>query len=503
MTDNRILLTGATGYVGGRLLSALEAGGHRIRCLARRPEYMHQRVAVNTEVVAGDVMDPASLTAALAGVESAYYLVHSMGGEAGFEDADRIGARNFAAAALAASVRRIIYLGALGRGAELSSHLDSRQEVGQILRESGVPTLEFRASIIVGSGSVSFEVIRALVDRLPIMIMPSWVSTRAQPIGIEDVIAYLRQALTVPLAESRIYEIGGPDKVSYADLMDEYARQRGLARVYIRVPFLTPRLSSLWLALVTPVYARVGRALIEGLRNETLVRDDSALRDFTVVPRGLKVAMARSLANEDRAFAATRWSDARSSMGQVRGWGGIRLGTRLVDARHLAVAATPAAAFRPISRIGGTTGWYHANILWRFRGWVDLVFGGIGLRRGRRDPERLYPGDTVDYWRVEAMEPNRLLRLSAEMRVPGRAWLQFEVEAKDGGSIIHQTAIFDPGGLFGQVYWYALWPVHQYVFGGMLRALGRAAIESAVVEAGRGAEVLPTAAITPTAGPSQ
>jgi len=476
MTDHRILLTGATGYVGGRLLTALEAESHRIRCLARRPEYLQQRVAPGTEVVAGDVMDPASLAAAFAGVATAFYLVHSMGGEEGFEDADRTGAQNFATAALAAGVKRIVYLGALGQGRELSNHLDSRQEVGRILRESGVPTLEFRASIIVGSGSLSFEVIRALVDRLPIMIMPKWVTTRTQPIGIEDVIAYLKEAITLPLPESRIFEIGGPDKVSYADLMEEYARQRGLSRTYIRVPLLTPRLSSLWLALVTPVYAKVGRALIEGLRNETLVRDDSALRAFTVVPRGLKEAMARSLANEDRAFAETRWSDARSSAGQQRGWGGIRLGTRLVDARHIVVAASPAAAFAPILRIGGSRGWYHADLLWRFRGWLDLLFGGIGLRRGRRDPERVVCGDTVDFWRVETVEPDRLLRLVAEMRLPGRAWLQFEVEPTDTGSVIHQTAIFDPWGLFGQVYWYALWPMHQYVFGGMLRALGREAV---------------------------
>jgi uncharacterized protein YbjT (DUF2867 family) len=444
--------------------------------MARHPEYMRQRVGADTEILAGDVMDPASLTTALEGVSAAFYLVHSMGGEAEFQEADRIGARNFAAAALAAGVKRLIYLGGLGGGEELSSHLDSRQEVGRILRESGVPTIEFRASIIVGSGSVSFEMIRALVDRLPVMIMPKWVSTRTQPIGIEDVVAYLQEALTIPLAASTIFEIGGPDIVSYADLMDEYARQRGLARAYIPVPVLTPHLSSLWLALVTPVYARVGRALIEGLRHETLVRDDSARRAFAVVPRGLKEAMARTLVNEDRRFAATRWSDATSSIGHPRGWGGMRLGTRLVDARHIDVAVPPAAAFAPIRRIGGKTGWYHATLLWRMRGWLDLLFGGAGLRRGRRDPEQIACGDTLDFWRVESIEPDHLLRLSAEMRLPGRAWLQFEVEPKAGGSTIHQTAIFDPAGVVGQIYWYMLWPLHQYVFGGMLRALARAAL---------------------------
>jgi hypothetical protein len=259
--------------------------------------------------------------------------------------------------------------------------------------------------------------------------------------------------------------------------MRGYARQRGLRRAFIAVPFLTPRLSSLWLGLVTPVYARVGRALVDGLRNETLVRGDSARRVFTVVPLGLKEAIARALANEDRGFAATRWSDALSASGRLRGWGGIRFGSRLLDSRQITVPVPPAAAFAPIRRIGGSNGWYHATLLWRIRGLLDLLVGGAGLRRGRRDPDWLVPGDTLDFWRVEAVEPDRLLRLAAEMRVPGRAWLQFEVEPREGGSVIQQTAIFDPAGLSGQLYWYALWPLHQYVFGGMLRALGRAAVE--------------------------
>ena len=477
MKGGRILLTGATGYVGGRLLTALEAEGRGVRCLARRPEYLRSRVGPATEVLAGDVQDPASLAAALESVETAFYLVHSMDAGEAFEDADRRGAHNFGRAAREAGVQRIIYLGGLGRGKELSSHLDSRQEVGRILSESGVPTIEFRASIILGSGSASFEMIRALVETLPVMITPRWVSTPTQPIGIEDVIAYLREALALPVSESRIFEIGGPVRVSYGDLMKEYARQRGLRRAFIAVPVLTPRLSSLWLGLVTPVYARVGRALVDGLRNETVVRDDSARQVFTVQPLGMKEAMARALANEDQAFAATRWSDALSAAGQQRGWGGTRLGSRLIDARQISVSASAADAFAPIRRIGGSTGWYHATVLWRIRGLLDLLVGGPGLRRGRRDPERVVPGDTLDFWRVEAAEPDRLLRLAAEMRVPGRAWLQFEVVPREGGSVIHQTAIFEPEGLFGQVYWYALWPLHQYVFGGTLRALARAAMK--------------------------
>jgi len=471
-----VLLTGATGYVGGRLLAALEGRGLRLRCMVRRPEHLRPRVAPAIEVVAGDVFDPASLATALTGVDTAYYLVHSMDSTESFEDADRAGARNFARAARAAGVRRVIYLGGLGRGDALSTHLGSRQEVGRILRDEGVATIELRASIILGSGSLSFEMVRALVETLPIMITPRWVATLTQPIGIEDLIAYLVEALDLEREGSAVFEIGGPDRVSYGDLMREYARQRGLHRRFISVPVLTPRLSSLWLGLVTPVYARVGRALVESLRNETVVHDDSALGTFTVKPQGMADAMSRALVNEDEAFAATRWSDALSAAGRRQGWGGTRFGTRLVDSRSIAVACDPARAFAPIRRIGGARGWYHATLLWKLRGFLDLLVGGPGMRRGRRDPERLVPGDTLDFWRVEAIEPDRLLRLSAEMRLPGRAWLQFEVDRNGTGSTIRQTAIFDPAGLFGQIYWYSLWPVHQVVFGGTLRALARAAL---------------------------
>lgn len=471
-----VLLTGATGYVGGRLLAALESRGQALRCMVRRPEHLRARVAPGTEVVSGDVLDPASLTAALAGVDVAYYLVHSMEAAESFEDADRAGARNFARAARAAGVRRVVYLGGLGRGEELSAHLDSRQEVGRILRDEGVPTIEFRASIILGSGSLSFEMIRSLVETLPVMITPRWVATLTQPIGIEDVIAYLVEALDLERDGSAVFEIGGPDRVSYGDLMREYARQRGLRRRFISVPVLTPRLSSIWLGLVTPVYARVGRALVESLRNETVVRDDGALATFGVKPQGMADAVSRALVNEDNAFAATRWSDALAAAGRrLQGWGGTRFGTRLVDSRSVTVPCEPARAFTPIRRIGGATGWYHATPLWKLRGLLDLLVGGPGMRRGRRDPDWLVPGDTLDFWRVEAIEPDRLLRLSAEMRLPGRAWLQFEVDPNGSGSTIRQTAIFDPAGLFGQVYWYLLWPIHQVVFGGTLRALARAA----------------------------
>jgi uncharacterized protein YbjT (DUF2867 family) len=482
--ERLLLLTGATGYIGGRLLKALETRQHRLRCLARRPEFLRPRVAESTDVVKGDLLDPTSLGAAMEGVDSAYYLVHSMGSTGAFEEEDRRAAKSFADAAREAGVRRIIYLGGLGSGDKLSRHLASRQEVGRILRDSGVSTIEFRASIIIGSGSLSFEMIRALVDRLPVMITPRWVRILAQPIAIEDVIDYLIAALDIEVDDSAVFEIGGADRVSYADIMLEYARQRGLRRLMVPVPVLTPRLSSLWLGLVTPVYARVGRKLIDSTTHETVVEDDLALRLFDIRPRGIREAIERALSNEDREVAQTRWPDALSSRGPTSTWGGVKFGSRFVDSRVARVPHPPSQAFGPVRRIGGETGWYSANWLWRLRGFLDLLVGGAGMRRGRPDPERLSVGDTVDFWRVEAIEPDRLLRLSAEMKLPGRAWLQFEVEGDESGSTIRQTSIFDPVGLTGLLYWYLLYPLHARVFAGMLRGIVRAAERQRQPEAG-------------------
>ena len=470
-----ILLTGATGYIGGRLLKALEAGGRRVRCLARRPEYLQPRVAASTEVAKGDCLERATLAPAMQGVQTAYYLVHSMGSGRDFEAQDRQAAENFARAAREAGVERIIYLGGLGdQSARLSRHLRSRQEVGEILRSSGVPVIEFRASVILGSGSLSFEMIRALVERLPVLIFPRWVSTPAQPIAIEDVVAYLLEAAALDGDESRTFEIGGADQVSYAEIMREYARQRGLRRWMIRVPVLTPHLSSLWLGLVTPIYARVGRKLVDGMRYPTVVRDPAAAQVFSIRPRGLREAIERALGNEDREFAETRWSDALSSSGRAPTWGGVRLGGRIVDSRAARVDGPPELAFAPIRRIGGETGWYAAKLLWRLRGFLDLLVGGVGLRRGRRDPETLEAGDVLDFWRVEEFRENHKLRLAAEMKLPGRAWLEFVVTGDADGSTITQTALFDPRGLAGLLYWYALYPVHQWVFAGMLRGIVKA-----------------------------
>jgi uncharacterized protein YbjT (DUF2867 family) len=469
-----VLLTGATGYVGGRLLAALEQAGAPLRCLARRPEALAGRVAASTEVVKGDCLDPATLPAALAGVETAYYLVHSMGSGRSFAALDEAAARHFGQAARAAGVRRIVYLGGLGAAdeTELSEHLRSRQQTGEVLRASGVPLVELRASIVIGSGSLSYEMVRALVERLPVMICPRWVQVRTQPIAVDDLVAYVLAARDLPPGAEGVYEIGGPDVVSYRDIMLEYARQRGLRRWLIPVPLLTPHLSSLWLGLVTPLYARVGRKLIESLRNPTVVTSDRARTAFAVRPRPLREAIARALSREDAELGATRWSDALSSAALPPPWGGTRFGTRLVDSRTRVVEAAAPRAFAPVRRLGGRAGWYWGNAIWKLRGALDLAVGGAGLRRGRRDAERLRVGEAVDFWRVERYEEDRLLRLSAEMRLPGRAWLQFEVTPLGEASTeILQTAIFDPAGLAGLVYWYALFPVHSLIFDGLLRAI--------------------------------
>ncbi len=473
LDEGKILLTGATGYVGGRLLRRLEAAGYPVRCLARNPDHLRGRTGPGTETVRGDVLDPASLPRAMEGVGTAFYLIHSMGSGSGFEEQERSGARHFAEAARAAGVGRIIYLGGLVRSEEgLSPHLRSRVKVGEILAASGIRVIEFRASIIIGSGSLSFEIIRALVERLPVMVTPRWVGMEAQPIAIDDVLDYLMEAVSIDIPASRVFECGGADRVSYGGIMKEYARQRGLRRIMIPVPVITPRLSGLWLGLVTPVYARIGRKLIDSIRHASVVTDDTARRVFRVKPRGLKEAIASALRREDARFARTRWCDAISSAGAPASYGGRRFGTRYVDSREIAVPVPPGDAFVPIRRIGGTGGWYAYDGLWRLRGLIDLLAGGVGMRRGRAHPDTLKPGDTLDCWRVEECREGRLLRLRAEMRMPGRAWLQFEVNPAGEGATVRQTAIFDPIDLSGILYWKALFPLHELVFGGMLRAIG-------------------------------
>ena len=470
----KILITGSTGYIGGRLLRVLEQNGYKCRCLLRPQSTLAKRCDPKTKVVCGDLLNFQTMENVFDDIDVAFYLVHSMGSKADFVKQDQLAAKNFAVAAGNAGLKRIIYLGGLGCDEKgLSDHLQSRHDVGKILRSTQVQVIEFRASVIIGSGSLSYELVRALVERLPVMVTPRWVTVDAQPISINDVLDYLIAAIHLGLKENHIFEIGGRDVISYEGIMREYAKQRGLRPIMIHVPVLTPYLSSLWLGLVTPVYARIGRKLIDSIRYPTVVTNGNALKEFKVKPRGIQQSLAEALLNEDKEFAETRWSDSLSSSGNCRDWGGIRFGNRMVDSRTENVAATPEMAFMPIRQIGGLNGWYYANWLWILRGFLDLAVGGIGIRRGRRDPNWLRVGDTLDCWRVEAYEPNRLLRLFAEMKLPGRAWLEFEVSQENMQTIIRQTAIFDPIGLWGNLYWFAVYPLHSLIFSGMLRSIAK------------------------------
>jgi uncharacterized protein YbjT (DUF2867 family) len=483
-----LLLTGATGYVGGRLLRRLEQDRTAVRCLCRNPEPIRSRKAPFTELVQGDLLQPASLEAAFTGVDTAFYLVHSMDSGPEFETRERDSATNFAHAAAKARVRRIIYLGGLAHAApavqgelaeseELSAHMRSRAATGKILRASGVPTTELRASIVIGSGSASFEMIRALVERLPVMVTPRWVSTAAQPIAIEDVIEYLVAAARLRAEGNLIVEIGGSDVTSYLGIMREYARQRNLRRWIIRVPFLSLSLSSRWLILVTPVYAPVGRRLIESVRYPSVVRNPKARELFAIQPMGIERAIQRAVAHEDFPAAETRWRDASRSGAPCVPEPGRDV---LSDERTVWMPLVADEAFAPIRRIGGSTGWYFGDVLWRIRGWIDLMLGGPGMRRGRPDSEAPLPGTTLDFWRVQSYEPGRRLRLFAEMRLPGRAWLEFRVDPQGTGALIRQSAQFEPKGLGGLLYWYLLWPAHAVMFRGMLRGIARAAVRMSV-----------------------
>ncbi|MEB3960142.1 SDR family oxidoreductase [Streptomyces kunmingensis] len=482
------LVTGASGYIGGRLVPELLDAGHRVRCLARTPAKLRDHPwAKDTEIVRGDIMDAASVRAALTGVDVAYYLVHALGTGDGFEETDREAARIFADQAREAGVRRIVYLGGLTPVGvpehELSPHLRSRAEVGHILLASGVPTTVLRAAVIIGSGSASFEMLRYLTERLPVMVTPSWVRTRIQPVAVRDVLRTLVGSATMPPDVNRAFDIGGPDVLTYRAMMVRYAAEARLPkRLLLPVPMLSPTLSSHWVGLVTPVPASIARPLCESLRHEVVCHEHDIARYVPDPPGGMigfDEAVTLALRRVQQTEVATRWSSASypgapsDPLPTDPDWAG---GSLYTDERECLVDAEPQRLWDVVEGIGGEHGWYSFPLAWAVRGWLDRLVGGVGLRRGRRDAARLRVGDSLDFWRVEEIEPGRLLRLRAEMRLPGLAWLELSVEQVDGGRARYrQRALFHPRGLAGQAYWWSVAPFHSVVFGGMARNIAATA----------------------------
>lgn len=478
----RVGVLGATGYIGGRLVPGLLDAGHEVVCITRRPASLDARGwRPDVEVRPGDALDRESLSAAFSGLDAVYHLVHSMGHHDDFESADRRAAANVRNAASERCVSHLIYLGGLGDDADpnLSPHLSSRHEVGRILGAGGVPTTEVRAAIIIGSGSASFEMLRSLVEILPAMITPRWVTaSRCQPIAIADVLHYLVALLEHVPEGHQIVDVGGPDVVTYRQMMDAYADGAGLRRrLIVPVPVLTPGLSSHWVNLVTPLPIDLARPLIESQVNDVLVRPAHDIRRLVEYePVGMGEAIDRALRRIRELEIKSSWSDATPGLpadpypGDPE-WSG---GTLLVDDRSTVSSASPEAVFTELCRLGGDRGWPTADWAWQLRGIADKVVGGPGMRRGRRHPSELRVGDAVDFFRVEALEPSRLLRLRAEMVVPGEAWLEWEVAPGGKGAIVRQRARFHPRGIAGRLYWYALVPAHALIFKRMLRSIAAA-----------------------------
>jgi uncharacterized protein YbjT (DUF2867 family) len=468
MGGHRVLVTGASGYVGGRLVPALMAQDLDVRCLARTPAKLDGAPwRSEVEVVAGAV--GGDLTGAMEDVDVAVYLVHSIGQGDRWATRELEDATNFARAAAQAGIRRIVYLGGLGRDDDtLSTHLRSRHDVGQILASTGVETVELRAGVIIGSGSASFEMLRYLVEVLPVMVTPKWVETRCQPIAIADIVELLTRAVVAERDIGGIYEAGGRDVVSYARMMSVYAQVAGLAhRLLIPVPLLTPRLSSHWVGLVTPVPVPLARELVESLVNEVTVTGRAATEAFALEPLGLVESIERALAATQEDNVPTSFVDADLVVFRPTptdpDWSG---GTVLTDVRTAEVALPASVVFPSIAQVGGAQGWYSGSWLWSIRGLLDQLVGGPGLRRGRRATVGV--GDALDFWRVEDLQPGHRLRLHAEMRLPGEAWLTWELEPTAQGTRVTQTASFRPRGLLGRLYWLGVAPFHGLVFPGLL-----------------------------------
>ncbi|WP_051571785.1 SDR family oxidoreductase [Cryptosporangium arvum] len=482
----RILVTGATGYIGGRLVPRLIEQGHDVRCLARTPAKLRDVPwAKKIEIVQGDVTDPDSLRKAAEGIDVLYYLVHSLGTK-GFDDLDRRAAETVADAAAAQGVKRIVYLGGLypkGVPAQkLSPHLRSRTEVGQILLDSPVPTVVLQAAVIIGSGSASFEMLRYLTERLPAMVTPRWVRNRIQPIAVRDVMRYLVACAELPPDVNRAFDIGGPDVLTYADMMQRYARVAGLPRrVIVPVGVLTPTLSAQWVNVVTPVPRAIAIPLVQSLIHEVVCGEHDIAEYVPDPPEGATpydhaVELALRRIRDDAVETTWAWASTPGApsdpLPSDPDWSG---GSAYTDVRERTANASPDTLWRVVVGIGGENGWYSFPLAWSIRGWMDRIVGGAGLRRGRRDRDEIYVGEALDWWRVEEIEPGKLLRLRAEMRVPGRAWLELSVAPDPEGARYRQRAVFLPRGLVGHAYWIGIVPFHGIVFGGMVRNITRAA----------------------------
>jgi uncharacterized protein YbjT (DUF2867 family) len=480
----RILVTGATGYIGGRLVPRLLEAGYRVRCFVRDPGRLRDFAWFErVEIAEGDALNVSSLVKAMQGVTVTYYLIHGMQGGRADAERDLRAASNFASAAEMTGIQRIIYFGELVDPTDnLSPYLRSRHETGHILRLGRVPVTEFRAGMVVGSGSALFEMVRYTSERQPVFICPRWFFTMAQPIAIRNVLDYLSAALNTPQSIGRLIEIGGATQLTYAQMLLDYSHERGLKRLLIPTPLYTPRLSAYWVHMLTPVHWRVLLPLIEGLHAESLVRDDLARKLFPEIQpldfqTAVHLALGR-LANDD---VETSWSDALVvTQGDIRPFTLTTTEGMMLERRRSILDLPPGPVFCAFTGLGGERGWLFMNWTWELRGWIDKLVGGVGLRRGRRHPDDIRVGEALDFWRVEAVEQDRLMRLRAEMKVPGKAWLEFQsVPQPDGKTLLTQTAYFAPRGLAGFLYWYLLYPIHGYIFSGLIRKVAERAQELA------------------------
>ena len=480
MSVETVVLTGASGFIGGRVLERLVEEATEVRCLSREPKNRLANLKGAAVAFQADLSDRESLTPAFEGADVAFYLVHSLGEDGHLLEAELQAARNFADAASQAGVSRIVYLGALAQGPadDRSPHVESRNAVGQALRDSGVPVTEFRASVVIGNGSLPFEVVRALVERLPLMITPRWVNMRLQPIGVEDTVSYLLEGMKQDGADNRIYEIGGRDVVTYEELMKTYEHVRGLRRVYVSVPVVTPRLSSHWLRLVTPAHFRTARRIVESAGHDSVVRDSRALVDFSVRPRSVRESIEAAVLEElDHLELIDHAQSPVPAAGSVEVG---RFGNTYFERRRMSVEASTDCCFRTVSRVGGKNGWYWGDWLWKFRGWIDEMVGGPGLRSDLTTGDTPVAGAILDFWTVERFIEGERMTLRADMKLPGSAWLDFSVRKQGDGTEIEQTVVFACRGLFGQIYWKVVQPIHAMVFRGMLTKMASASAKEQI-----------------------